>query len=69
MPSPSPIVKAYRFSLDQCLKNDLKREHMRDIPHASIVESCMYVQVCTRLDIAYAVGVLGKYQSNLGVDH
>ena len=28
----------------------------------------MYAQVCTRLDIAYAVGVLGRYQSNPGMD-
>ena len=25
--------------------------------------------MCTRLDIAYAIGVLGRYQSNLGIDH
>ena len=28
----------------------------------------MYAQVCTRLDIAYAVGVLGRYQSNPGME-
>ena len=29
----------------------------------------MYAQVCTRPNIAYAVGVLGRYQSNPGMDH
>ncbi|XP_068638583.1 lachrymatory-factor synthase-like [Aristolochia californica] len=29
----------------------------------------MYVQVCTRPDIAFAVGILGRYQSNPGLDH
>ena len=29
----------------------------------------MYAQVCTRLDIIFAVGMLGRYQSNLGIDH
>ncbi|WJZ99387.1 hypothetical protein VitviT2T_017836 [Vitis vinifera] len=29
----------------------------------------MYAQVCTRLDIAYVLGMLGRYQSNLGIDH
>ena len=29
----------------------------------------MYAQVCTRLDIAYIVGVLGRYLSNPGIDH
>ena len=38
---------------------------MQKIPYASAVGSLMYAQVCTRLDIAYIVGVLGKYLSNL----
>ena len=29
----------------------------------------MYAQVCTRPNIAFSIGVLGRYQSNLGVDH
>ena len=29
----------------------------------------MYAQVCTRLDIAFIVGMLGRYMSNPGVDH
>ena len=29
----------------------------------------MYAQVCTRPDIAFAVGMLGRYQSNPGIDH
>ncbi|KAL6337594.1 hypothetical protein AAG906_037187 [Vitis piasezkii] len=35
-------------------------EHL-NIPYASVVGSLMYVQ-CTRLDIAFAVGMLGRYQ-------
>ena len=42
---------------------------MKKIPYALAVRSLMYAQVCTRPDIAYVVGVLGKYQSNLGIDH
>jgi len=29
----------------------------------------MYAQVCTRPDIAFMVGILGRYQSNPGNDH
>ena len=29
----------------------------------------MYAQVCTRSDIAYIVGMLGRYLSNPGKDH
>ena len=39
------------------------------ILYASAIGSLMYVQVCTRPDIAYIVGVLGRYLSNPGMDH
>ena len=29
----------------------------------------MYAQVCTRLDIAFAISVLGRFQSDPGMDH
>ena len=42
---------------------------MERIPYASAVGSLMYAQTCTRLDISYAVGMLGRYQSNPGMYH
>ena len=42
---------------------------MENIPHASIVGSLMYAQTCARPDISFAVGMLGRYQSNPGLDH
>ncbi|XP_050890576.1 secreted RxLR effector protein 161-like [Lathyrus oleraceus] len=42
---------------------------MKNIPYASVVRSLMYAQVCTRPNIAFAVGILGRYQSNLDMDH
>ena len=60
-PSVAPIVKSDKFSLKQCLENKLQREQMTNIPYASIVGSLMYAQVCTRPDIAYAIGMLGRY--------
>ena len=68
-PSVAPILKGDRFDLNQCLKNDFEREHKKNIPYTSAVGSLMYAQVCTRPDIAFAVGVLGRYQSNPSIDH
>ena len=68
-PSVAPIMKGDKLSLNQCSKNDLEKESMKNIPYASAVGSLMYAQVCTTPDIAYAVGVLGRYQSNPGMDH
>ena len=42
---------------------------MQAIPYASVVGSLMYAQICTRPDISFAVGMLGRYQSNPGLDN
>ena len=58
--SPSPIQKEDKFSLMQCPKKDLERKQMENIPYASVVGSLMYAQTCTRPDISFAVGMLGR---------
>ena len=42
---------------------------MERIPYASDVRSLTYTQTCTKPDISFAVGMLGRYQSNPGIDH
>ncbi|WKA00504.1 hypothetical protein VitviT2T_018850 [Vitis vinifera] len=42
---------------------------MRTIPYSSLVGSLMYAQVCTRPDITFVVGMLGRYLSNPGIEH
>ena len=42
---------------------------MERIPYASAIGSLMYAQTCTRPDISFIVGMLGRYQSNPGMDH
>ena len=68
-PSIAPIVMGNRFNLDQCSKNDLEGEQIKNIPYVSTVGILMYAQVCTRPAIAFVVGMLGRYQSNLGINH
>ncbi|KAL0553776.1 hypothetical protein IC582_007680 [Cucumis melo] len=64
-----PIHKGDKFSLMQCPKNELERNQMETIPYASIVGSLLYAQTCTRPDISFVVGMLGRYQSNPRMDH
>ena len=63
------MAKGDKFSLHQCLKNELENKDMERFPYASAVGSLMYTQVCMRLDIGYIVGMLGRYLSNPGMDH
>jgi hypothetical protein len=42
---------------------------MYKVPYSSAIGSLMYVMVCTRLDIAHAVGVVRRYINNPGKEH
>ena len=41
-PSVAPIMKGDKLSLNQCLKNDLEKESMKNIPYASAVGRLIY---------------------------
>jgi hypothetical protein len=42
---------------------------MKSVPYVSAVGSLMYAQVCTRPDLAFVIGMLGRYQKNPGTSH
>ena len=42
---------------------------MSKIPYASAIGSLLYAMLCTRPDIAHAVSVTSRYQSNPGKEH
>jgi len=67
--SPTPIVKGDKFGTFQCPKNEYEAAHMKTIPYASAVGSIIYAQVFTGPDLAFITRMLGRYQSNPGIDH
>ena len=42
---------------------------MSKVPYSLAIGSFKYAMVCTRLDIAHAVGVVSKHISHLGLEH
>ena len=68
-PSVAPVLKGDKLDLNQCPRNDFEWKHMINISYALAVGSLMYAQVYTKPDIAFFVGVLGRYQSNPCIDH
>ena len=42
---------------------------MSKVPYASAVRSLIYAIVCTRPDIAYAVGVVSRYMADPGREY
>ncbi|KAD5961972.1 hypothetical protein E3N88_13445 [Mikania micrantha] len=65
----TPLGSQFKLSKDQCPKTDEDIAEMAKVPYASAVGSLMYAMVCTRPDIAHAVGVVSRYMSNPGKEH
>ena len=64
-----PIDHEINLSKKDCLTTPEEREHMSRISYASVVRSIMYAITCTRLDVTYSLGVVSRYQSDLGKNH
>lgn len=58
----APSVKGDKFCYDQCSRNDLEWEQMKNIPYASTEGSLMFAKVCTGPDLAFAIGMLGRFR-------
>jgi hypothetical protein len=67
--SPAPIVKGDRYGDHQCPRNQYELNQMKAVLYASAVESLQNAQVCTRPDLAFVTGLLGRFQSNPGIEH
>ncbi|XP_073039236.1 secreted RxLR effector protein 161-like [Primulina eburnea] len=57
------------LSKSMCSNTDEEIETMSCIPYASVIGIIMYGIISTRPDIAYALSVAGRYQSNPGSLH
>jgi hypothetical protein len=68
-PIKVPIPMGVNLSADQCPKTREEEEDMSHVLYASVVSHLMYEIVCSRPDIAHAVGVLRRYMSKPGKEH
>ena len=65
----SPLAGHHKLNSKQCPTSKKEKEEMRKVPYQSAVGSLMYAMVCTRPDIAYAVGVVSRFMKNPGKAH
>ncbi|KAL6327382.1 hypothetical protein AAG906_019072 [Vitis piasezkii] len=68
-PVNCPLAGHFKLSSSQCPTSDKEKNEMQKIPYASAIGSLMYAMVCTRPDIAHAVGVVSRFLSNPGKEH
>ena len=64
-----PLANHFKLSKSSCPSSKKEIEEMSTIPYSSAVGSLMYAMVCTRPDIAHAVGVVSRFLSNPGKKH
>ena len=64
-----PFKHGIPLSLDYYPKTPKGKKGMESVPYASTVCSLMYAMLCTRPDICFIVGMVSRYQSNLGPKH
>ena len=64
-----PLGANFKLTKEQSPKTEAERSQMESIPYSSAVGSLMYAMICTRPDIAHAVGVVSRFMSNPGVEH
>ena len=64
-----PLAPHFKLSLAMCPHNEEEKGLMSTVPYESVVGSLMYLMVCTRPDLAYAMSKVSRYMSNPGKPH
>ncbi|KAL2248445.1 UNVERIFIED_CONTAM: Retrovirus-related Pol polyprotein from transposon TNT 1-94 [Sesamum indicum] len=63
-PASVPLAAHFQLSKDQSPKTEFEKAKMEKVPYSNVIGSIMYLMVCTRPDIAYAISCLSRYMSN-----
>ena len=67
--APTPMVVGTKLSKEMEARNEDEAKQMNRIPYRSAVGSLMYLMVCTRPDIASAIGQVSRFLENPGKLH
>ncbi|GAU22987.1 hypothetical protein TSUD_98150 [Trifolium subterraneum] len=65
----TPLATHFKLSSKQSPSSEDETLDMKRVPYASVVGSLMYAMMCTRPDIAHAVGTVNRFLSNPGREH
>uniref|UniRef100_A0A803PZM7 Retrovirus-related Pol polyprotein from transposon TNT 1-94 n=1 Tax=Cannabis sativa TaxID=3483 RepID=A0A803PZM7_CANSA len=63
------LAQHFKLSATQMPKDETKKSEMLKVPYASVVGSLMYVMVCTRPSIAYALSMVSRFIGNPRKEH
>ena len=60
-PISTPLPVNFKLFSSMCPNNKAERKEMSRVPYAFIVGSLIFALICTRPDIAQAVGAVSRY--------
>ena len=65
----TPLPMNYKLSSRMCPSSEAERIEMSRVVYALAMGSLMYVMICTRPNIAQAVGFVSQFMANPGKEH
>ncbi|KAL0561697.1 hypothetical protein IC582_002137 [Cucumis melo] len=65
----TPLSVNFKISTNKSSSSEAERMEMSRVSYASAVGSLMFAMICTRPDIAHAMGVVSRYMANPGREH
>ena len=68
-PVNTPLGAHFKLRNKSCSSSKKEKKDIASTIYSSTVGSLMYAMVCTRPDIAHAIGVVSRFMVNLGKDH
>ncbi|KAL2251350.1 UNVERIFIED_CONTAM: Retrovirus-related Pol polyprotein from transposon TNT 1-94 [Sesamum indicum] len=68
-PISVPLAAHFHLSKNQSPNTNAEKEKMEKVPYSNVIGSIVFLMVCTRPDIAYAISCLSRYMANPGPPH
>ena len=65
----TPISKSEKLSSKQGPTTEEDKSMMKGKPYAQVVGSIMYMMMCMKPDVAFAVGLVSRFLSNPRLPH
>ena len=68
-PLTTPLLLGLSLTIEDGPSSEKEKEEMMKIPYHKALGSLMWLQVATRPDLAFAVGLLARFAHNPGKEH
>lgn len=64
-----PLAAHFKLLSRLCPQSNEDIDYMTQVPYSNAVDLLMYIMVCTRLDLAYAVRAVSRHMTNPSKEH